>query len=107
MNDDGSKNIGLTKAISIIYLIFSIGMVIAIASGTKLGPITLNIKEDIWFPIFVAVVAIGTIRLTIWGRWFSYLLSFFVMLGVPIGTFLGGFMVWHLTKYRAAFNKWY
>jgi hypothetical protein len=107
MNDNDSQNVGLTKAISIIYLIFSFGMVVAIVNGSKIGSITLNIKEDIWFPILIAVIAIATIRRTKWGRWLSYMLSFFVMLGVPIGTFLGGFMVWHLTKYRASFNKWY
>ena len=107
MEENDSQNVGLTKAISIVYLIFSFGMVVAIFNGAKLGPYTLNIKEDIWFPIFIAVIAVATIRRTKWGRWLSYALSFFIMLGVPIGTFVGGFMVWHLTKYRFSFNRWY
>ena len=67
----------------------------------------MNWKTDIWLPVFWLLVSVGTLRRTKWGRWLSYPISSVLLLGVPFGTLLGGFMLWHLTKYRAAFNKWY
>lgn len=108
MNDEQiKKEYGLTRAVSIVYLLIGIGFAIASIAGVEIRGIILDWKYDIWIPLFFIITAIGTIRFTIWGRWFSYLVSFFVLYGVPIGTLLGFFMIWHLTKYRSVFNKWY
>ena len=39
------------------------------------------------------------------GRWLGYLASALPFVGIPIGTLLGGLMIWHLTEYRAAFVR--
>jgi len=83
------------------------GLMVAILKGISMQGIVLNWKTDIWIPLIIVIGSIGTIRLTKWGRWISYLVSFFFLFSVPIGTFLGGFMIWHLTKYRAKFCRWY
>ena len=98
---------GLTKAISIVYILFGLALIMAVICNAKIGNATLNWKTDIWIPIFLVISATGTLRLTKWGRWTSYLTSAILLLGVPIGTFLGAYMIWHLTKYRNQFNKWH
>ena len=107
MNSNGKPNIGLTRAISIIYFILGLVIVIAVLNEVQINGIILNWKYDLWGPIIIMIVALGTIRRTKWGRWFSYILSMIILIGVPIGTIIGGFMLWHLTKYRASFTRWY
>lgn len=108
MSQEQIKNeYGLTRIISIIYLLLGFGFVIAVLNKAEIQSIVLYWKNDIWIPLLFILTSIGTIRLTRWGRWFSYVLSVFCLLGVPIGTLLGAVMIWHLTKYRTAFNRWY
>jgi hypothetical protein len=74
--------------------------------GARIAGTTLTWEYDAWAPLFVIIGAIGVLMRTRWGRWMTYPLSVFLLLAVPIGTLLGGFMIWHLTKYRDAFNRW-
>ena len=107
MSEEQNPDVGLTKAISVIYLLLGAALVIAVLSGAEMSGIKLKWRSDIWLPSLIILAAVGTLRRTKWGRWVSYLISCVLLLGVPIGTFLGGYMLWHLTKYRAAFNRWY
>ncbi len=107
MNENKEAAVGLTKAISIIYFILGLGVIVAALNEIEINGIVLNWKYDIWAPIFIMIIALATIRKTKWGRWLSYPFSIVILIGVPVGTILGGFMLWHLTKYRAAFTRWY
>lgn len=107
MKAEASTEVGLTKAVATIYLFFGAAAIAAVLSGAEIADVKLDWRTDIWLPATIVLAAIGTLRRTKWGRWLSYVISGFIILGVPIGTFLGGYMLWHLTKYRAAFNKWY
>lgn len=97
---------GLTKPIAIIYLLLFGAFLAAALLNLNVAGFQLDRNYDAWFPAALIVVAIGILRRTIWGRWLCYIVSLPLIAGVPIGTLLGGFMVWHLTKYRGAFNKW-
>lgn len=107
MSQKQGPEVGLTKAISIIYFLLGTAFVIGVLRGAEIGGIKLEWQTDIWVPALIVFGALGTLRRTRWGRWISYVTSSVFLLGVPIGTFLGGFMLWHLTKYRAAFNRWH
>lgn len=107
MRENQTPDVGLTKAISIVYIFFGIAFAIAALESAEIAGIKLNWKNDIWVPLFWILAAVGTLRRTKWGRWMSYVFSSIFLLGVPIGTLFGGFMLWHLTKYRVAFNRWY
>jgi len=107
MNAESNTYVGLTKAVAIIYLLLGTAFVVAVLSGAEFAGLKLKWHTDIWVPVIIMLAAVGTLRRTKWGRWLSYLVSSFMLVGVPVGTFLGGYMLWHLTKYRAAFNQWY
>lgn len=100
-------DVGLTKAISIIYLLMGGLLTVVIVAGVEVRGIKAEWRNDIWLPAFMLFMAVGTLRRTMWGRWLSYVFSIFIVLGMPTGTLLGGYMLWHLTKFRAAFNRWY
>jgi len=106
MNDLREQNVGLTKGISIIYLIYSVFMAIAITTETTIGGELVS-EIDVFLPLIVIIISFATIRRIIWGRWASYLVSFMFLFGVPLGTVIGGYMIWHLTKYRSSFNRWH
>ena len=107
MNEEQNIDVGLTKAISVIYFLLGVAFTVAVLRGTEVAGTKLEWRSDIWVAVFIILGAFGTLRRTKWGRWMTYIISSVFLFGVPIGTFLGGFMLWHLTKYRAAFNQWY
>lgn len=107
MTNNQSPQVGLTKAISVIYVVLGLAWAVAVLRGAEIAGITLEWRTDIWVPLFWVAISLGTLRRTKWGRWLSYPISAVFLLGVPIGTVLGGFMLWHLTKYRVAFSRWY
>ena len=99
--------VGLTRIISLIFTALFAAFLVAALLNAKVMNLQFDRAHDAWVPLFLVVVSVGVYRCTRWGRWFMYPVALFMCLGVPLGTLLGGFMVWHLTKYRAAFTKWY
>ena len=100
-------DVGLTRVISLFYIaIFGPFLIMALVNAEIMG-VQLDRSYDIWVPLFLVVVSCGVYRRTRWGRWLAYPISLVLCIGVPLGTLLGGYMVWHLTKYRSAFTQWY
>ncbi len=97
---------GLTRTISLFYIALFGSILIAALLNAEFMGTPLDRSRDAWVPFLLVVVSCGVYRRTRWGRWLAYPVSLFLCLGVPLGTVLGGFMVWHLTKYRSAFNRW-
>jgi hypothetical protein len=97
---------GVTGAVAVIYCLVGLGFLIAIAIGTDVSGQRLR-WSDAWLAVLIFGAGIGVLRRTVWGRWLGYLFSLPLILGVPVGTLLGGFMILHLTRYRAVFTKWY
>ena len=97
---------GVTSTVSIIYILINMGFVLAALSESAINSVTLNAKDDVWLPTIIILISLGIMRQTRWGRWFGYLISFPLIFVLPLGTLLGGYMIWHLTKYRLSFVKW-
>ena len=55
-------------------------------------------------PGLLALGAVGTLLKRQWGRYLSYFFSVFLLIAVPIGTFLGAFMLYHLTHNKDLFS---
>ena len=104
-SDRVAGSTGVTGVIAIIYCLFGLGFLGVIASGATLAGFHLR-WVDAWFPLLMAAGGIGTLRRTRWGRWLSYVISAPFLPGVPVGTLIGGFMIWHLTRYRREFTRW-
>jgi len=97
---------GITGFIAIIYMLFGLGFLIAIGMHGSIQGIELG-WPDAWLPVLIVVAGVGILRRTHWGRWLGYIVSLPLLIGVPIGTILGGYMIWQLTTYRAAFSRAY
>ena len=100
------SKVGQTKNVAIIYGVISVALIAAVITGQNINGQQLSTKSDIWLPVFLLLTAIGVYRKTRWGRWLGYLVSIPFFINVPVGTFLGGYMLWHLTKYRGSFKQW-
>tara|TARA_B100000780_G_scaffold262425_1_gene215554 strand:+ start:2750 stop:3064 length:315 start_codon:yes stop_codon:yes gene_type:complete len=102
----GDSKVGQTKNVAIIYSIIASAIIIAVATEQSINSYQLTPKTDLWAPLFLLLTSIGVYRKTRWGRWFGYLVSLPFVFNAPIGSFLGGYMIWHLTKYRGSFKQW-
>ena len=97
---------GMTGLLAIIYMLYGSALLIAVAMHGSIQGIKLG-WPDAWLPALIVVAGIGILRRTYWGRWIGYLVSLPLLIGVPIGTILGGYMIWHLSRHRAAFSRAY
>lgn len=95
---------GLISAIGFVYVALGVLGVALAVLRVRFGAMQLTPVDAIG-PGLLVVAAIGAISRKPWGRWMCYLFSAFLLLGVPIGTLLGGMMIYHLTKYRSQFVK--
>lgn len=106
----GSTNIpqaqktGLIYPIAMIYIMLGAAIMAASFLKTEINGIRLS-PWDAILPAFIVIAGVGAILRKPWGRWLSYLVSLPMLLGVPIGTFLGGYMIYQLTIHRAQFNN--
>jgi hypothetical protein len=97
---------GITGVLAIIYMLYGSGLLVAIAMHGSIQGIELG-WPDAWLPVLIVVAGIGILRRTHWGRWLGYMVSLPLLIGVPIGTILGGYMIWQLSRHRAAFSRAY
>lgn len=100
-------NTGSTRLIAIIFVCILFGLFIATLMESNLGGNKLSPSVDTILTGIGILIFIGVVRRTIWGRWLAYPILCVALLGIPIGTFFGGIMIWQLTKYRHNFNKWF
>jgi hypothetical protein len=101
-----AQELGTTRFLAVLYMLFGSGFLIAIAMHGSVQGIELG-WPDAFLPVLIVFAGIGVIRRTHWGRWLGYLVSLPLLVGVPIGTILGGYMIWQLSRYRAAFSRAY
>jgi len=94
---------GVMTPISWCYIALGVALLCACFLGGNVAGVRLQ-PEDAWFPGLLVVGAIGTILRQPWGRWLSYVFSILMLPGVPIGTIIGGLMIYHLTIYRDQFR---
>jgi hypothetical protein len=97
---------GITGFLATIYILYGSGFLIAIAMHGSVQGIELG-WPNAWLPVLIVVAGIGILRRTHWGRWLGYVVSLPLLIGVPIGTILGGYMIWQLTRHRVGFSRTY
>jgi hypothetical protein len=70
----------------------------------QIGSIYLSVV-DAWLPGLLIIAAIGAILRRPWGRWLCYVFSISMLPEVPLGTIVGGLMIYHLTVHRDQFRR--
>jgi len=104
MPHDVQGRFGVIKVIAWIYLVLgvvlaSLGLLHVRVAGQQLGPLSAIL------PVLLASGAIGTLLRRQWGRYLSAFLSVILLFAVPIGTLLGGFMLYHLAHNKVLFAR--
>ena len=99
----GRRVPGQITAIAWMYIVFGlIGFIVCI-TGARVGAFRFSIF-DLWWPILLIIAAVGAILRKPWGRWGCYVFSLLILPGIPLGTIMGGFMIYYLTVYRDQFR---
>jgi len=104
MQRDVQDGFGVIKVIAWIYLVLgvtlaSLGLLHIQVAGQRLGLLSAIL------PALLALGAIGTLLRRQWGRYLSAFFSVILLFAVPIGTLLGGFMLYHLAHNKALFAR--
>jgi hypothetical protein len=94
---------GSITPIAWVYVVFGLVLVVACFAGAQIGVTRLSAVDAV-LPGLLIVAAIGAILRRPWGRWLCYAFSAILLLGAPIGTILGGLMIYHLTIHRDQFR---
>ena len=102
--DPATKKGGLITQIGTIYLLMGLVLAVLALLGLKIGSYQLAPWNAVT-PALLALAGLGAILRKQWGRWSCYFFSAILLLGVPIGTILGGLMIYHLTSYRRQFDS--
>jgi hypothetical protein len=95
---------GVITPIAWSYAIFGAGLGAACFAGAQIGPFRLCATDAI-MPGLIIVAAAGTILRRSWGRYLCYFFSVLFLPGVPLGTIIGGLMIYQLTIYRSQFSR--
>lgn len=95
---------GQITSIAWIYAVYGAGGVIACIAGAQIGQARLS-SVDALLPALMIVAAIGAIRRKSWARWLCYAFSVFILPGAPLGTIVGGLMIYQLTIHRGQFRQ--
>jgi len=95
---------GQITSIAWIYIVFGTGLVIACFAGGQIGQVRLS-SVDAVFPAVLILAAAGAIRRKSWARWLCYGFSVLILPGAPLGTIVGGLMIYHLTVHRDQFRR--
>ena len=102
--DPATKKGGLITQIASIYLLLGLVLAVLALLRVKIGSYQL-VPWNAATPALLALAGLGAILRKQWGRWSCYFFSVILLLGVPIGTILGGLMIYHLTIYRRQFDS--
>jgi len=81
-----------------------VSLLAACFANAQIGQFRLSVL-DLWLPGFLIVAAVGAILRKPWGRWSCYILSALMLVGVPLGTIIGGLMIYNLTVHRDQFHS--
>lgn len=104
MQHDVQGRFGVIKVIAWIYLALgcvwvAMGLLHVQFAGQQLEPLSAIL------PALLALGAVGTLLRKQWGRYLCGFFSVLLLFAVPIGTLLGGFMLYHLAHNKALFSR--
>ena len=101
----GPRVPGQITAIAWIYIVYGVGLSAAcFANIESIGQYRLSVF-DLWVPGLLILAAVGAILRKPWGRWSCYVFSTLMLVGVPLGTIIGGLMNYNLTVHRDQFHS--
>jgi hypothetical protein len=95
---------GQVTPIAWMYAVFGLALCLACLAGAQIGPVQLS-AVDAFFPLLLIVAAVGAILRKAWGRWLCYVFSVLMLPAAPLGTIIGGLMIYHLTVHRDQFRR--
>ena len=95
---------GQVTPIAWMYVVFGLGLSLACLAEAQIGPVQLS-AADAFPPLLLIVAAVGAILRKPWGRWLCYGFSAVLLVGIPLGTIIGGLMIYHLTVHRDQFRR--
>ena len=95
---------GQITEIAWIYVVFGAVLCAACFANAEIGHERLSVLDS-WLPGLLIVAAVGAIRRRPWGRWSCYVFSALFLFGVPMGTIIGGRMIYILTAHRDQFRS--
>jgi len=108
MTDDDSTQRGRVPGsitpIAWIYTVYGFALVVACFARAQIAGIQLSAVDAV-VPGLLIVAAVGAILRRPWGRWLCYAFSVLMLPGAPIGTIIGGLMIYHLTIHRDQFRR--
>ena len=88
---------GQVTSIAWMYVVYGLVLCLACLAEAQIGPFQLS-AVDAFLPLLLIVAAVGAILRKSWGRWLCYMFSVLMLLGAPLGTIIGGLMIYHLTS---------
>lgn len=97
---------GVITEIGWIYVVLGLACAAAALGRAQVQTIALQPLDAVFFGLLV-FAGIGSVLRKPWGRWLSYFFSVLLLPGVPIGTVVGGLMIYHLTIYRDQFRRFH
>jgi hypothetical protein len=103
MQSGEQDRFSVIRVIACIYFALGITFFAMSVLHVQLAGQRLGLQSAV-LPALLALGAVGTLLRRPWGRYLSGFFSVILLIGVPIGTFLGGFMLYHLTRNKDLFT---
>jgi hypothetical protein len=103
MSDSSTDRFRVIKMIAWIYVALGSALMCCALMQVDLRGYRMQ-PADAILPSLMIIGAIGTLIRKQWGRYISYFFSVILLLGIPVGTFLGFFMISRLTHERDLFK---
>ncbi len=95
---------GQITLIAWTYAIYGLLLAAACFARAQIGPAQLS-PADAFLPGLLIAAAMGAILRRPWGRYLCYIFSVLILPGAPLGTIMGGLMIYHLTAHRRQFRR--
>jgi hypothetical protein len=86
------------------YAVYGLALAMACIAGARIGPIQLS-PADAFLPGLLIVAAVGAMLRRPWGRYLCYAFSLLLLPAAPLGTIMGGLMIYRLTVHRDQFRR--
>ena len=100
--NDAQQRFGVIATIASVYVLLGSAIVFLALTNAEFRGFQLDAWSAI-IPAFIVLAGIGTLLRRNWGRRLSLVVSGILLVGVPIGTLLGGFMIYYLIKGKNLF----
>jgi hypothetical protein len=98
------RELGVLTPMGWTYAIYGCALAACALTHQRLSGYELSGLDAI-VPALLALSGFGVTRRWRWARWACYFFSVLLLAAVPIGTLLGGLMIYQLTRLRDQFKR--